>query len=96
MDNSVTVEFEIQQILVLSTAHLPRVSALSMDNGEPLKYSYDTVSYGYILPVHGKEFDDEMPNWLKPIMCVARRIGASYVRFDCDGNKHDELIQYDW
>lgn len=77
----------LENVLVLSTAHLPR--------SEPAFGDVRAVpfEYGFIVFVTDSS---RVYHWLKPIMEIAERDECTLILFDADGNIDPELTTFDW
>lgn len=82
----------IQNMLDLSTAHLPSPSPEFGD----LRHSWG--EYGVIVFVHPIEDDDDefiMPEWFKPIYILAMKHDCILVNFDQDAEISPLFAAYD-
>lgn len=82
----------IEQMLALSTAHMPNQAP---DFGE-LRALDD--EYGIIVFVYSVEEHDgqDVPQWLQPIMKYARDKGCRYIYFDRDVPAIEGFETWDW
>lgn len=84
----------IEQMLALSTAHMPNPTP----NFGELRSLDD--EYGIIVFVYSVFAEDhhgeEVPQWIRPIMKLAREKGCRYIYFDRDVSTIDGLQTWDW
>jgi hypothetical protein len=82
----------IEQVLVLSTAHLLEEECLALENHCSYK-----CNEGFLLPITEDDYDFEVESeHFKHIIRLARKSGFSYIMFDCDGPILDALKKFDW
>lgn len=86
---------EIQQMLVLSTAHVTEETATMLDRAEANFVRYGKAEYGWFIPI----LDDpqpDMPADLQACVAYAKTHGCTWIMFDCDALTVDDLPTYDW
>jgi len=82
----------VLQVPVISTAHLP--SSDAVDECECLAASYDN---GWFVYMDDDEPEDgTVPEWYLAVWRWATPKGYSWVRFDSDGDRIDDLPTFDW
>ena len=90
--------YEIDKVVVVSTAHVPHDSgkAINRDadgfgSGNGFPDATFRGEYGWIVVLPEDDSTSEVSlrangqEWLIPIVAFARTVGAGYVRFDSDG-----------
>ncbi len=77
----------IENMLDLSTAHMPSEKP---DFGEHRVIEHE---YGFIVFVNTEV---QAPEWLEPLMELARTHGCILICFDRDAGRHDGLPSWDW
>jgi hypothetical protein len=103
-DNLVTTAagsmVEIQSIMVLSTGHLTKTTAetLNADKSEALPWAPQlTWAYGWVWYVDSCTWDSvDFPPEFGAILKLALALDCLWVRFDADGPQIDELPFYEW
>jgi hypothetical protein len=85
-------EWQVEKALAISTGHMPSAEP---DFGDVRSLEYDE---GYIVFITEPEAsnEDELPDWLRPIMQFAYENDFSMIRFDRDALEVDEFKNYDW
>lgn len=98
----------VKRLLDVSTAHIPRHTALALGEREPIEdaalyssWSYDRwAGYGWILWVGElAEYPDVMRtqhSTLVELLDWARQEGADYLKLDCDAPVVTGLPTFDW
>jgi hypothetical protein len=81
----------IEKALVLSTAHMPNADP---HWGDAVVVDFE---HGHILLFNRHVLDEKMvPPWLLTIFQKAGDEKCSYIVFDCDASRDDNLEQWDW
>lgn len=90
-------DLEIEKVLVLSLAHITKVSNEWLENGGGSSIIMDSYWYGYRIFVDPHPIGMDMVHE-SVFECIdlARENGCSYVKLDRDGPCVDELQKYDW
>ena len=81
---------EIEQVLVLSTAHMP---CTSPDFGGIRHCEHE---HGYIVFVCPDGCDVDIPDWLKKLVAIAVGQRCDYINFDSDGGVDGNLPTWEW
>lgn len=93
---------EIQHVLVLSTAHLRKETAIMFSSGEaPCGVIVDNLQYGYLMyadldPHADTDTDTDDAPELIAIIALAKAHDCSHVRFDSYGPIVPELPTFEW
>lgn len=87
---------EVQKMLVLSTAHISRETALYLDNYQSIGYSKD--EYGWFIPITDvdTQYRNGWPDDLWAIRKFAIAHGCSWIMLDRDADTIDGLETWDW
>lgn len=98
------LDYEIHKTLVLSTLHVPEELIARAQVNRALRSSrliWMDTDYGWILgPIDIKEWEDEAASedyreiW--PMIDLAKRLGAHWIRLDTDGPVIEGLPAWDW
>jgi len=106
--NANSTVFEIEKILVISTAHLPSqeyLDELSSNGAAPSRpRNFNLISiptnYGVLVYVGGdsENFSRLINHYsdISVILVKARELGCSWVNFDQDGSTYSIFTSWDW
>lgn len=90
-------------VWVLSTAHITAEDAAQLERAKenPQEYGLNWIGYhdhGFILPVVAPNDSRVLPfsEQFKGLLFSAYTHEVSFVVFDADGDRYDDLPQYDW
>ena len=83
---------EVEQVAVLSTAHMPSTSP---DFGDLLINEYDEGYNVYVSTPEGMS-GVTLPEWLSPIVAACHAHGVIRLNFDSDGPRNPNFRQYEW
>lgn len=83
--------YEIHTMLTISTGHVSLETAKYLDEGE---FGAFNRKYGWVVPI--VEGRDGLPEDLAACLAFASKLGATFVMFDSDGDKLDELPEFEW
>ena len=97
----------VEQTLVLSTAHLPHFDAMALDRAAKFPNQYASRGWpvpsmareqGWLLHVGTPDDLGEAPesSAIQEVARYARRRGCVWVLFDCDAAKIPELPTWEW
>lgn len=89
-------KYDIRNILVLSTAHLTKGTAETMDGMVDITGYANPIAYGYFMHIPHADHDEELPEEVKAACRLARELGCTHLRYDCDGKTYSDLDAYDW
>lgn len=91
--------FEIQHILVVSTAHITEEVAESLAQDELPIIVYSKDQYGFFIFVPEQfehERDSRLPPCLQDIIELAKSQGTAWIMLDRDAEPSEALTQYSW
>lgn len=84
------IEEALEKTICISTAHMPSNDALS--NTDIISVTWDYGGWVHVC----SQVNDNKLSWLVPIISLAIRAGATWIRFDCDALTIDGLETYVW
>lgn len=88
-----TRDSRFQLVLDLSTSHMPSTSP---EWGGLRVVEHE---YGYVVFVAGEPTEEALaaePEWIRPVMLVARAADCTMVNFDQAGEQVDDLPTWEW
>lgn len=94
---------EITRMLTISTAHISRETAATLDfDDDTLAWEccisiYKKENYGWLIYASDAETEDpDMPDDLGACIRLARKNDCEWLCLDCDGEILETLPTYDW
>lgn len=84
-------EFEVEQVLILSTSHVPEPWC---NDFEPFRYAEH--EYGWLVFLYEVDDPDEITSWLRPIVTIALSRDCRYIDFDKDAFDSVLFETYEW
>ncbi len=101
MSINTLTKFEIQKILVISTAHITLKDNKHLEYDaifpDKAKLIVDKFNYGYYIcvsnnPIKNEFYSDAVWNLIQ----LAKDQGCQYLKLDRDGQIYNELEKFDW
>ena len=86
----------IQNIIDISTAHIPEHTAKALEGKSITELAYEPWSdYGWVIWI-GADYADEEHKELNDIIKYCQEHGIDYLKLDCDADVVEEFPTFEW